>query len=144
MYYIGIDLGGTNIAAGVVGEDHGIIKKMSVPTGASRPADEITADIAKLCRDVASEAGVSMDDVAYIGIATPGSANCETGEILYANNLPFQNYNMAEKLSSMLGEKKRVYIENDANAAAKAEAVAGAAKVSKYSVMITLGTGVGG
>ena len=144
MYYIGIDLGGTNIAAGVVDEDHKIIKKASVPTGATRPADEITADIAALCRRVAEEAGVSLDEIGYIGIATPGSAKCDTGEILYANNLPFSNYNMAEKLSSMLGAPLRVYIENDANAAAKAEAVAGAAKGSKYSVMITLGTGVGG
>lgn len=144
MYYIGIDLGGTNIAAGVVDEEHKIIKKASVPTGASRPADEITADIAKLCLRVAGEAGLTIDDIEYIGIATPGSAKCDTGEILYANNLPFTNYNMADKLSSMLGSKKKVYIENDANAAAKAESVAGAAKGSKYSVMITLGTGVGG
>lgn len=144
MYYIGIDLGGTNIAAGVVDENHRIIKKASVPTGASRPADEITADIAALCRRVATEAGITIGDVEYIGIATPGSAKCDTGEILYANNLPFSNYNMSEKLSSMLGEEKRVYIENDANAAAKAESVAGAAKGTDYSVMITLGTGVGG
>ncbi len=144
MYYIGIDLGGTNIAAGVVDENHRIIKKASVPTGATRPADEITADIAALCRRVATEAGITIGDVEYIGIATPGSAKCDTGEILYANNLPFSNYNMSEKLSSMLGEEKRVYIENDANAAAKAESVAGAAKGTDYSVMITLGTGVGG
>ena len=144
MYYIGIDLGGTNIAAGVVNEDHKIIKKASVPTGASRPADEITSDIARLCKRIAAEAGLTIDNIEYIGIATPGSANCDTGEILYANNLPFTNYNMADKLSSMLGARKKVYIENDANAAAKAESVAGAAKDSKYSVMITLGTGVGG
>ena len=144
MYYIGIDLGGTNIAAGVVDENYKIVKKASVPTGATRQADEITADIAALCRRVASEAGVPFEKIAYIGIATPGSAKCDTGEILYANNLPFSNYNMAKKLSTMLGVEKRIYIENDANAAAKAEAVAGAAKGSKYSVMITLGTGVGG
>lgn len=144
MYYIGIDLGGTNIAAGVVDENHKIIKKMSVPTGAARPADVITADIAKLCVDVAAAASLSIDDIEYIGIATPGSAKCDTGEILYANNLPFVKYNMAEKLSEMLGKNKKVYIENDANAAAKAESVAGAAKGSDISVMITLGTGVGG
>ncbi len=144
MYYIGIDLGGTNIAAGIVDENYNIIKKASVPTGANRPADVITADIASLCKRVAAEADLTIDDIEYIGIATPGSANCETGEILYANNLPFSNYPMAEKLSEALGTPKKVLIENDANAAAKAEAVAGAAKGSKYSIMITLGTGVGG
>lgn len=144
MYYIGIDLGGTNIAAGVVDENHQIIKKASVPTGATRPADEITADIAKLCYHVAEEAGITMDDVASIGIAAPGSADCDHGTILYSNNLPFVKYNIAEKLSSMLGVEKKIYIENDANAAALAEAVAGAAAGAKFSVMITLGTGVGG
>ena len=144
MYYIGIDLGGTNIAAGVVDEKYNIVKKASIPTNANRPADEITADIANLCKTVAADAGLTIDDIEYIGIATPGSANCQTGEILYANNLPFSNYHMANKLSEALGVSKRVLIENDANAAAKAESVAGAAKGSRYSIMITLGTGVGG
>ncbi len=144
MYYIGIDLGGTNIAAGIVDENYKILKKDSTPTNAQKDADSITADIAGLCKKIVSEMNLTMDDIAAIGIATPGTANCETGEIIYANNLPFSHYPMQEKLSEMLGTSKRVYIENDANAAAKAESVAGAAKGSKYSVMITLGTGVGG
>lgn len=144
MYYIGIDLGGTNIAAGIVDENYNIIKKASTPTNAGRPADVITADIAALCKKLVDDLGISMDEIGSIGIATPGSANCETGEILYANNLPFSHYPMQAKLSEALGTSKRVYIENDANAAAKAESVAGVAKGSKYSVMITLGTGVGG
>lgn len=146
MYNIGIDLGGTNIAAGIVNENYEIIKKASTPTNASpdRSADDITADIAALCKKLTAEAGLTMDDISSIGIATPGTANCETGEIIYANNLPFRHYDMQGKLSQALGTSKRVYIENDANAAAKAESVAGVAKGSKYSVMITLGTGVGG
>lgn len=146
MYYIGIDLGGTNIAAGIVNENYEIIRKGSVPTDASAEttADEITLKIADLCKKLVAEEGITMDEIGSIGIATPGSANCETGEILYANNLPFRHYDMQTKLSEALGTSKRVYIENDANAAAKAESVAGVAKGSKYSVMITLGTGVGG
>jgi len=146
MYNIGIDLGGTNIAAGIVNENYEIVKKDSTPTNvtAETTADEITASIAALCKKIVSEAGLSMDDIGSIGIATPGSANCETGEIIYANNLPFRHYDMQTKLSEALGTDKRVYIENDANAAAKAESVAGVAKGTKYSVMITLGTGVGG
>ena len=146
MYNIGIDLGGTNIAAGIVNENYEIIKKASTPTNVStdRCADDITADIAALCKKIVAEAGLTMDDIGSIGIATPGTANCETGEIIYANNLPFSHYDMQGKLSAALGTTKRVYIENDANAAAKAESVAGVAKGSKYSVMITLGTGVGG
>lgn len=144
MYHIGIDLGGTNIAAGIVDENYNIIKKGSTPTNADRSPDEITADIAALCRRILEEAGVTLESIHSIGIATPGTANSHTGEILYANNLPFRNYPMEKKLTEFLGYSGRVYIANDANAAAKAEAVAGAAKGAKYSVMITLGTGVGG
>ncbi|MGM9652499.1 MAG: ROK family protein [Eubacteriales bacterium] len=143
MYTIGIDLGGTNIAAGIVDSDYKIIAKDSIPTNAKRPADEITADIAGLCRKLVADAKLTMADIAFAGMATPGTANGETGIIEYANNLPFFMYPMCEKLSGMLDGTK-VYIENDANAAAKAEAMAGVAKDAKYSVMITLGTGVGG
>ncbi len=144
MYNIGIDLGGTNIAAGIVNENYEIVAKGSIPTNAQRSADEITADIAGLCKKLCDDFGITLGDLGSIGIATPGSANCETGMILFANNLPFVKYPMQQKLSEALGTEKRVYIENDANAAALAESVAGAAKGAKFSVMITLGTGVGG
>lgn len=143
MYTIGIDLGGTNIAAGIVDSEYHIIAKDSVPTNAKRPADEITADMAALCRKLTADAGLTLADIDSVGMATPGTANSETGVIEYANNLPFFMYPMCEKLGGMLDGAK-VYIENDANAAAKAEAMAGAAKDAKFSVMITLGTGVGG
>lgn len=143
MYYIGIDLGGTNIAVGIVNSDYEIIKKGSTPTMAERSADEITDDIAKLCRQLIDEAGLTVDQIEYAGIATPGTANTELGVVEYANNLPFRMYPIAAKLRERI-PFRAVYIENDANAAAKGEAVAGAAKGSKYSVMITLGTGVGG
>lgn len=143
MYYIGIDLGGTNIAAGIVDESYQIIKKGSTPTKSNRPADEIIDDMAALCRSLVEETGISMDEIAYAGIATPGTANSDLGIVEYANNLPFLQYPIAEKLKERF-PVKAVYIENDANAAAKGEAVAGVAKGAKYSVMITLGTGVGG
>lgn len=143
MYYLGIDLGGTNIAAGIVNDDYKIIKKKSVPTLAHREGREIMKDMGKLCLDLISEAGLTVDDIAYAGIATPGTANSETGVVEYANNLPFRNFPIAALLTEFTGIKK-VYIENDANAAAKAEALAGAAKGAKFSVMITLGTGLGG
>ena len=130
MYTIGIDLGGTNIAAGIVDSDYKIIAKDSIPTNAKRPADEITADIAGLCRKLVADAKLTMVDIAFAGMATPGTANGETGIIEYANNLPFFMYPMCEKLSGMLDGTK-VYIENDANAAAKAEAMAGVAKDAK-------------
>ncbi len=143
MYYIGVDLGGTNIAIGIVNEDFEIVKKGSVPTKPERGADAIVEDMAALSRKLIGEMGLTMDDIASAGVATPGTANNETGVVEYANNIPFLQFPLADKLSALL-DGKPVYIENDANAAAKAEAMAGVAKGEPYSVMITLGTGLGG
>lgn len=143
MYRIGVDLGGTNIAVGLVDEACKIVCKKSLPTGAERTSEAIVADMAALCRKVCEEADVSMAEVISVGVATPGAANHDTGVVEYTNNLPFRKFPLADTLSRMLDGKK-VYIENDANAAAWGEAIAGAAKGTKKSVMITLGTGVGG
>ncbi len=144
MYRIGVDLGGTNIAVGIVNEKLELVKKISTPTGATRPGEEIVADIAKLCKKVCEEMGIALSDVVSIGIATPGIANNDTGVVEYANNLPFKQFPIAELLKKDLGDNVTVKIANDANAAAWGEACAGAAKGTKNSVMITLGTGVGG
>ena len=143
MYYLGIDLGGTNIAAGIVNDKYEIVKKKSTPTLANRDGKLIIKDMAELCRGLIADCGLTLDDIAYAGIATPGTANSDTGVVEYANNLPFKNFPIADLLKEYLGVSK-VYIENDANAAAKAEAIAGAARGTKFSVMITLGTGLGG
>jgi len=143
MYYIGVDLGGTNIAVGIVDESKKIVLKGSVPTGAQREGELIVKDMAALAEKLLKEAGISLSEVAYVGIGSPGSINPEAGTIVYANNLPFNNFPIAAIFKKYL-DVKAVYIENDANAAALGEAYAGAAKGSKTSVMITLGTGVGG
>lgn len=143
MYYIGVDLGGTNIAAGLVDEKLNMIDKASVPTGAERAGELIVADMAKLVLSLAEKNGVKLADIKSVGIATPGIANSEAGVVEYANNLNFRNFPLASLFRKYSGIEK-VYIENDANAAALAEALAGAAKGTRKSVMITLGTGVGG
>ena len=143
MYRIGIDLGGTNIAAGLVDGEMALVKKMSIPTGAEREGEAIVADMAKLCLDLCASCGITMADVTAIGIATPGVANLNTGVVEYANNLNFKNFPLAELLGKALNFSN-IKIANDANAAAWGEAKAGAAKGTANSVMITLGTGVGG
>lgn len=143
MYRIGIDLGGTNIAAGLVDENYKIVTKSSTPTGAERDPVAIVDDIAALCRKVCVSAGVDISKVAAIGIASPGVAIRSLGKVLYANNLPFRDFPIADLLRERTGIED-ISVENDANAAAWGEAVAGAAKGSSCSVMITLGTGVGG
>lgn len=141
-YYIGIDLGGTNIVAGVVNENYEIISKASTKTNLPRPEKEIADDMAKMAVKATADAGLTMDDIEWIGIGTPGIANSETGIIEYSNNLGFNNTPMVKYISEATG--KQAFVENDANAAAYGEYVAGAAKGAKNAVCITLGTGVGG
>lgn len=143
MYRIGVDLGGTNIAAGIVNNEGTILFRSSIPTGAERPAPEIVADMAALCHALLKESGISISEIEAVGIATPGVANHDDGIVEYANNLPFLHFPIAEKFKALFPAPK-VTIENDANAAAWGEAKVGAAKGTNRSIMITLGTGVGG
>lgn len=143
MVYIGVDLGGTNIAIGICDENLKILAKGSVPTNPDRAPELIVKDMADLSARLLKENRIALDQVASVGIATPGTANSDTGVVEYANNIPFLRFPIADVFKSYL-PVKRVLIENDANAAALAEALAGAAKGTKKSVMITLGTGVGG
>lgn len=143
MYRIGIDLGGTNIVAGIVDKDFKIVAKRSTPTNAGREASEIIRDIAYLCKAVSDDAGISFQDIDAIGVASPGAVNNKTGVVEYSCNLPFNSYPLVSELKTLTG-KEKIYIDNDANAAAWGESVAGAAKGSSHSIMITLGTGVGG
>lgn len=141
MYYIGIDLGGTNIAVGLVDEEGKIIHKDSVPTLNEREYPEIIKDMAMLSLKVIEDSGVSLKDVKSIGIGSPGTPNTEEGILVYANNLKFRNVPMRAEMQKYIDLP--VYLDNDANVAALAESVAGACKGAKHSVTITLGTGVG-
>ena len=141
MYTIGIDLGGTNIVAGLVDEQYRILTSASVKTNLPREAEAIIDDMVALCHQVVADQGITMDDVAYVGVGCPGTCNVETGEVEYANNLGFAHLQLGTIMKEKLN--KPVYIENDANAAALGEAKAGATKGAAKSVCITLGTGVG-
>ena len=142
MYRLGIDLGGTNIVAGVVDEEYKIIAKASCKTNVPRPESDICDSMAEVAVKACEKAGISIDDVESIGIGVPGAVNPKTGVVAYSANLYFNNWEVTKMMSERLG--KKVIIENDANAAALGEYLAGAAKGAKNAVAITLGTGVGG
>lgn len=141
-YYVGIDLGGTNIVAGVVDEAFQILVKESVKTNLPRPAEAVIDDMVMVAKKAVESAGLTMDQIDSIGVGTPGTANKETGIVEYSNNLRWDNVPLVALLEK--GLDKKVYIENDANAAAFGEYLAGAGKGYHSLVAITLGTGVGG
>ena len=124
MYRVGVDLGGTNIVAGVVDEFYKIVGKGKRKTACPRPAKEILADIAVCVNEAVKDAGITMDEVSSIGIGTPGSVNKRLGIIEYANNLGFDKVPARDVLSKYFDQP--IYLENDANCAALGEAVAGA------------------
>lgn len=141
MYRIGVDLGGTNIAVGVISEDLKLVGRGVVKTNCPRPAAEIFDDIAVAVNLAIKDAGISINDVVSVGVGTPGTVNKDNGYIEFANNLDFNQVPAKEMLEERIG--KPVYLDNDANCAALGEAVAGVGKGSKNFVAVTLGTGVG-
>ena len=143
MYTVGIDLGGTNIAVGICDSDLNIVIKGSVPTKAEREPELIVKDMAALVDKLASDAGIPYSEIEYVGIAAPGSINSDTGVVEYSNNIQMSDFPICD-IFKKYSPLQRVYIANDANAAALGEALAGAAKGAGVAVMITLGTGVGG
>ncbi len=142
MYRLGIDLGGTNIVAGVVDDNFKVVSKAKVKTNAPRSAEEIVDDMAKVTLEAIKLAGLEVSQIAAAGVGTPGSVDPTCGYVAYANNLGFRDL----PLCSMLKERTGLdfYIENDANAAAYGEFLAGAGKDTKDFIAVTLGTGVGG
>ena len=142
MYNIGIDLGGTNIKVGLVNENYEIIAKATAPTDLPRPAEAVCKSIVDTVWKVLNEAKVTIGEVNSIGIGTPGVANRNSGVVLYSCNLDFKNTDLRSIIKKYLD--KPLFVENDANAAAFGEVLAGAGKGFKDVIVVTLGTGVGG
>jgi len=140
-YFVGIDLGGTNIAAAVVDEYGVIYGRSTRKTNAPRPYGEIFTDMAKCAFDAVKESGITFEEIQSVGIGCPGAIEKETGNVEFSNNLGFYDVPIAMHMEKLLG--KKVYIENDANAAAWGEFIAGSGKGTDSMIMITLGTGVG-
>ncbi len=143
MYYLGIDLGGTNIVAGIVDEEMNLIYKSSIPTEAKEGPEHIVARVAEAAKLALDGKGIKIEDVKSIGIGSPGAIDPENGIVVFAANLGFKNFHLAEQLGKYF-PGKTIYVENDANVAAWAEAKCGAAAGTTDSITITLGTGVGG
>ena len=124
MYRIGIDLGGTNMKAGIVDENHKIVIQDSIPTRVEHPYKEIIRDMAELVKDLLKKIHITEEKLSGIGVGSPGTVDAKNGIVLYF--------------------ACKIRISNDANCAALGEVMAGAAMKIKNAVLITLGTGVGG
>jgi Transcriptional regulator/sugar kinase len=141
MYYLGIDLGGTNIKVGVVDENSQIIATAKRKTVVPCPPDDMCEQLASTAMEALRNANLTLDDVPWVGVGTPGTVNTDTGVVEFSNNLYFNHFELRKFLGAKMN--KKVIVENDANAAAYGEYQAGALKGAKNAMAITLGTGVG-
>lgn len=142
-YFLGIDLGGTNLVVGLVDEEYKLLDKDSIPTRAGGTSDELITDMRSLADQILLRNKLKLSDIESVGVGVPGTANWDTGMIEFANNLAFCDEPFLPVLTVAF-EGTKVFFDNDANAAAWGEYLAGSAKGSDSMVMITLGTGVGG
>lgn len=139
--YIGIDLGGTNIAVGVVDENGKILATGSVPTQKERHFTAIVADMAALAKEVTKKAGLTPTDIKGAGIGCPGSVDSANGVVVYANNLKMEHAPVGAEFKKHWDIP--VSLINDADAAAFGEFKMTAPDADSF-VFMTLGTGVGG
>lgn len=140
--YIGVDLGGTNIAVGLVDETGKILGQDSAPTLASRDFEEIVKDMVAVSEKVVKKAGFSMSDVKGIGIGCPSAVDNSTGEVVYTANIAsFRNVPLVKEFQKYYNIS--ITLENDANAAAYGEYTVNGEGAGVF-VAVTLGTGIGG
>ena len=143
QYTIGIDLGGTNIKAGVLDGKGALTHRTSIATEAEQGFEHVFARLVRLVDQIIRDASLTRDDIGGIGFGTPGPMSHEEGIIYASPNLAgWVNIPMRKRFSEASGFP--VTLENDANAAAYGEFVAGAGRDLSHVVMLTLGTGVGG
>ena len=133
---IGVDVGGTKIAAGVVDSTGRILERLQVPTPAQDP-DRIVQTIAELARQLGAS-----DSIEQVGVCVAGFVDRARSEVLFSPNLAWRGVRLREQLQGRLGAE--VVIENDANAAAWGEFRFGGGTGADDLLAVTVGTGVGG
>ena len=140
--FIGIDVGGTKIAAGLVTEDGELKFQSFLPTKPERGSEEVIKDIIGIIKKTASNMPEDGEKIRGIGIGIPGHVIKNTDSLVYCVNLDWDHVDLKRSIEKEFDLP--VYIENDAKAAALAEFMVGSLKGTQNSVLITLGTGVGG
>ncbi len=141
-FYIGIDLGGTAIKGAVSTCDGEILYKTQVLTKSESGYERVLEKVVQLCRDMAQTCGLSLSDISGVGMGIPGAIDSKNKKVIYSNNLNWKDVDIQKLVGDKLNLEVR--ISNDANVATLGEAVFGASASYDSSVLITLGTGVGG
>ena len=141
MKYVGVDIGGTNLKAGLVDESGVLLATQKMKVASIADDEGLAWTVASLVQELARTVNIPVSDVASVGVGVPGTVEIRSGSINYTCNLPLRNVPLRKLFHRYLSIP--LYIENDANCAALAEYLVGAGRDSKRFVTVTLGTGVG-
>ncbi len=139
--FIGVDIGGMTVKGIVLDINGNALCEGVVPTGCDKGPEQMCANIAELVNDMLKRSG-KQKHTSAVGIGCPGCIDSAEGVVLFAGNLGLKNFPLVKRIEQLL--EMPVKITNDANAAALGEAKFGAGRECPDSVLITLGTGVGG
>lgn len=142
MVHIGIDVGGTNLVAGVVDEEYRIIAKAKCRAAQYQTGEAIVSALVRIAREAVAQAGLTPDQVAGVGIGIPGMVDKERGIAVKTVNAPFDHTPVRELFQREWDVPVR--LDNDACCAVLGEGLAGCGQDSDFFMMFTLGTGVGG
>jgi glucokinase len=141
--YVGLDVGGTSMKGGAVDDTGRPLSSVSLPTEAHRGQEFGLERMAETIRQAVTAAGLGLEQIAAIGVATPGTMDIPAGVILDPPNLkPWRNVPVRQHIEDTFHVPTA--FQNDANAAAYGEFWVGAGKDARSMVLFTLGTGVGG
>lgn len=140
--YIGVDLGGTNIQAGIVNLRGKVLAKAKKKTKADNGGDKVIERICDTCNDCLTEAGLSIKDIDGLGIGAPGATDSKSGVVIEAVNLRWNNFPLAKTLNNKLNIP--VIVDNDVNVGAWGEFQVGAGKKQDNMMAVFVGTGIGG
>jgi len=137
MYAIGVDIGGTKIAAGVVDDDGTILAKTRRAT-ATADSSSVDRGVIEACRELAEQF-----EIGAIGLVAPGFVSSDQRTVMFTPNLPWRDHPLRDNVAKALGTDVPIVVENDANAAAWAEHRFGAGRGVDDMVLLTIGTGLG-
>lgn len=143
MNYIGVDIGGTSVKAGIVSPEGEILCSGATKTNVDCGSLSVIGDIANLIGELLKKQNAGVTEIGGIGVGCPGAVDGENGVVLFSGNLHWENVALRDEMANYF-ETLPIFVSNDANMAALGEATYGAGKEYGDSVLITVGTGIGG
>lgn len=142
MYFVGVDVGGTNLAAGLVDRKGGVRSRVKRRTDCTMTDLQLCMELVSLAREAAEKGNAAPEEIEAVGFGIPGRVDAAGGTVLFTPNMPFRDTGLRDIFRREWDVP--VFLNNDANCAAAGEYLAGAARGCRSVLMITLGTGIGG